>query len=240
MLRIAVCDDDQLYLTKACTLLEQYARERDPALLVDRFSLPSELLDSIDSCVFHDVYLLDIYMPGISGMSVAAELRKRDIESPIIFLTTSKEHALEAFGVGATQYLVKPYDEQAFFVSMDKALREVHTTPPQQLMLKTEGEYRNISVRDIIYCETQAHYQKICLKSGEFVSVRATSVELFDQLAPFGFFHQCSKAYIVALTKISRLTPTSVVMQDGTELSIPKSARSGLKAAYFAYFEKKR
>ena len=158
MLRIAVCDDDQLYLTKACALLEQYARERDPALLIDRFSLPSELLDSIDGGMRHDVYLLDIYMPGISGMSVAAELRKRDIESPIIFLTTSKEHALEAFGVGATQYLVKPYDEQALFVSMDKALREVRTTPPQQLMLKAEGEYRNISARDIICCETQVHY----------------------------------------------------------------------------------
>ena len=113
MLRIAVCDD-RLYLTKACTLLEQYARERDAALLEDRFSLPPELLDSIDGGVFHDVYLPDIYMPGISGMSVAAELRERDIESSIIFLTTSKEHALETFGVGATQYLVKPCDERLF------------------------------------------------------------------------------------------------------------------------------
>ncbi|MBQ5748966.1 MAG: response regulator, partial [Oscillospiraceae bacterium] len=125
MLKIAVCDDEQLYLDKTCAMLEQYASVHDMQITAEAFINPSELLDRIETGERHAVYLLDIYMPGVSGMSVATELRSKGVHSPIIFLTSSTEHAVEAFGVDATHYLLKPYTQQNFFAAIDKAMQSI-------------------------------------------------------------------------------------------------------------------
>ncbi|MBO5139838.1 MAG: response regulator, partial [Peptococcaceae bacterium] len=99
MFKIAVCDDEQPYLEKTYAMLERYAKAHDLELTAEIFDSASALLDAIEDGIYHSIYLLDIYMPGLSGMSVATELRSRGVRSPIIFLTSSTEHAVEAFGV---------------------------------------------------------------------------------------------------------------------------------------------
>lgn len=236
MLRIAICDDERKYLDLAQSMIDEYLSCHDYLVHVSTFQSSFELIDSIEKGVLHDIYLLDIYMPVISGMSVAAELRKRDIKSPIIFLTTSKDHALEAFGVGATQYLVKPYQKNAFFEAMDKSFAMLSKQPRKYLFFKIEGEYRNIPANKIVYSETNAHYQQVVLDD-ETVTVRITSSELFSYLREYNCFYQCGKAYIVSLPKISKITGNSVVMSNGHEIFVPKSSIAGLRSAYFDYFE---
>ena len=137
MLKIAVCDDEQLYLDKTHAMLEQYAAEHDVEITAEAISNPSALLDSIEAGERHDIYLLDIYMPGVSGMSVATDLRSKGVRSPIIFLTSSTEHAVEAFGVDATHYLLKPYTQQHFFTAMDKAVQRISAHSADSIVLKT-------------------------------------------------------------------------------------------------------
>ena len=93
MLKIAVCDDEQAYLDKTRGMLEQYTTAHDMEITAEAFLNPSALLDRIEAGERHDIYLLDIYMPGVSGMSVATELRSKGERSPIIFLTSSTEPA---------------------------------------------------------------------------------------------------------------------------------------------------
>ena len=237
MLRIAICDDERKYLDLAQSMIEDYLSCHDYLVHISTFQSSFELIDCVENGVLHDIYLLDIYMSGMSGMSVAAELRKRDIKSPIIFLTTSKDHALEAFGVGATQYLVKPYQKNDFFEAMDKSFAMLSDQPRKYLFFKIEGEYRNIPANKIIYSETNAHYQQVILDSDEMVTVRITSGELFSYLGEYKCFYQCGKAYIVSLPKISKITGKSVVMSNGHEIFVPKSSIPGLRSAYFDYFE---
>ena len=112
MLRIAICDDEQTCLDKTQAMLEQYGADNGLEFAAETFFGSSALLDCVESGERYDIYLLDIYMPGVSGMSVATELRSKGVRSPIIFLTSSTEHAVEAFGVDATHYLLKPYTQQ--------------------------------------------------------------------------------------------------------------------------------
>ena len=118
MIKIAVLDDEQIYLDTISCLLKDYMQEKNSEFEVDLFTNSNQLLNNIESGVKHDVYLLDIYMQGVTGMSVATELRSRNIQSPIVFLTSSTDHALEAFGVNATHYLLKPYKEDDFFFNL--------------------------------------------------------------------------------------------------------------------------
>ncbi|MBR6575334.1 MAG: response regulator transcription factor [Clostridia bacterium] len=236
MLRIAVCDDEQLYLDKTRAMLEQYAAKHDVEITAEAFVNSSALLDSIEAGERCDIYLLDIYMPGVSGMSVATELRSRGVRSPIIFLTSSTEHAVEAFGVDATHYLLKPYTQQNLFAAMDKAMQSISSHVEESIVLKIDGEYRIIPVDGILYCEAAANYQRLRMKDGAELLVRITASELYDLLEGFGCFHRCGRAYILNLNHVTKVTADSAVLKSCAELPLPRSTVAGLRSAYFDHF----
>ena len=236
MLKIAVCDDEQLYLDKTRAMLDQNAAEHDVEITAEAFMNPSMLLDSIEAGERHDIYLLDIYMPGVSGMSVATDLRSKGVRSPIIFLTSSTEHAVEAFGVDATHYLLKPYAQQNFFAAMDKAIQSISTHAEEGIVLKVGGEYQNVTVNRILYCEAAANYQRLRMKDGAELLVRVTASELYDLLESFGCFHRCGRAYILNLNHVKKVTASSAVLKNGTELSLPPTAVASLRTAFFDHF----
>lgn len=239
MRRIAVLDDEKAYLVSVSELLAEYEKERDEHFIVECFCNPSDFLDKLDSGVEYDIYLLDIYMPGITGMSVAVELRKKNSESSIIFLTSSPDFALQAFGVNATHYLLKPYNRQDFFAAMDKAFRMIGMQQPKTILLKTSNGYQNISVSKIIYCESENHNQRIILLEGEPIYTRISSAELCEKLATFGQFYPCGKTYIINLGCIDKLQNDVVVMENGDSLSVPRRVITGLKNAYLDYMERR-
>ena len=236
MLKIAICDDEQSYLDKACTMLERYVASHDMEIAVETFSNPSVLLDGIEDGDHHDIYLLDIYMPGVSGMSVAAELRSKGVRSPIIFLTSSTEHAVEAFGVDATHYLLKPYKEQQFFAGMDKAVQNIPSRREESIVLKIDGEYQSIPLSDIQYCEAADNHQRIWMKDGRTLLVRMTVSELYERLEPFGSFRRCGRAYILNLDYVKKVTHNSAVLKNGTEIPLPRGTLAPLRTAFFDHF----
>lgn len=81
-----------------------------------------EALALIDS-LKPDVVLLDIRMPGLDGLQVAAKLCEREAPPAVIFCTAHDEFALEAFQVSAVGYLVKPVRPEALSEALKKAER---------------------------------------------------------------------------------------------------------------------
>jgi len=236
LLKIAVCDDEQLYLDKTREMLAQYAAAHDIEIKAEYFSDSFMLLDSIESGERHSIYLLDIYMPSVSGMSVATELRSRGVRSPIIFLTSSTEHALEAFGVDATHYLLKPYTRQNFFSAMDKAMHSVSSNAVESIVLKIDGEYLDIPIEQIMYCEAANHHQRLLMKNGTELLVRMTTSELYDMLEGFVCFHRCGRAYILNLDYITKVSASSVALKNGVELPLPRRTIASLRNAFFNHF----
>ena len=236
MFKIAVCDDEQPYLEKTYAMLERYAKAHDLELTAEIFDSASALLDAIEDGIYHSIYLLDIYMPGLSGMSVATELRSRGVRSPIIFLTSSTEHAVEAFGVNATHYLLKPYTEESFDNAMDKAMQSITHHVEKSIVLKVGGDYQNILVDHILYCEAANNYQRLWMKDGVELLVRMTTAELYALLDETGVFHRCGRAYILNLNHIKKVTANSAVLKNGIELSLPHTAITQLRTAFFNHF----
>ena len=236
VLKIAVCDDEQIYLDKTRVMLERYAAEHYVEITAEAISNPSALLDRIEAGERHDIYLLDIYMPGVSGMSVATDLRSKGVRCPIIFLTSSTEHAVEAFGVDATHYLLKPYTRQNFFAAMDKAMQSISAHAEESIVLKIGGEYRNVPVDRIMYCEAAGNYQRLWIKDGSELLVRMTASELYDLLHGFGCFHRCGRAYILNLNHVTKVTASSAVLKTGAELPLPRGTVIPLRNAFFNHF----
>ena len=236
MLKIAICDDEKEFCDSAERMLKLYMEEKAMPFQADVFNVPSELLDMTEKGTIYDIYLLDIYMPGVTGMSIATELRSRGVKSPIIFLTSSTDHALEAFGVDATHYLLKPYTEDSFYVGMDKAMQSIASHKNDSVILKVDNDYRSIPVSKLIYCEAEDKYQRLYLASGEKLLIRISGTELYKLLSEFDSFYHCGRAHIINLNHISRVTQSGAVFKSGMQLSLPHTVLAGLKKAFFDYF----
>ena len=236
MLKIAICDDEKEFRDVAERMLKLYMEGKAAPFHADTFGIPSELLDATESGAIYDIYLLDIYMPGITGMSIATELRSRGVKSPIIFLTSSTDHALEAFGVDATHYLLKPYSEENFYAGMDKAMQSITSHRDDSIVLKVDNEYRSIPVSQILYAASEDKYQRIYLQSGEKLLIRISGAELYKQLSQFDSFYHCGRAHILCLDSISRVTSEGVILKNGTQLKLPHTVLAPLRKAFFDYF----
>lgn len=108
-MRIAVCDDETVWMEQTKKRLEQIYVSLD--LLVDTFSSGKQLLERAKSVSF-DLVILDIEMPKMDGLQVAKSLRAMGEETEIVFLTSHVEYALKGYEVQALRYLTKPVDAE--------------------------------------------------------------------------------------------------------------------------------
>ena len=236
MIRIAVCDDEKNYLDKIKGILEQYETEKGLLFNIHSYLSPSALLDKIEAGEEYSIYILDIYMPGITGMSVATQLRDMGVESPIIFLTSSPDFALQAFGVNATHYILKPYDKDSVFFAIDKALNEIGMMRPEGIMLRIDGGYQNVLAKNIIFSEADDNYQRIHLVNEKYLYIRITMGELYDQLSDLNGFFKLGRSHVINLKHVVKFTSNKLLMTGDKELTIPKGAIADFKTAYFDYF----
>jgi len=248
---IAVCDDEERELQIVQELLEEYGREvqrkldgapeqatyRQCDFVVDTFTSAEELCFRI--CMgkyMPDLLLLDIYMNGKSGIDAAAELRREGFQEPIIFLTTSREYALEAFGVGAAMYLVKPLCKETFFAVLERQFGELEREKRKFLVLRIDGRYMRVAIDNIVYCEAQGNYQCLYMADGEKLLVRMTVAELFGLVDCQEGFVRVGSAYIVNLAYVGSLKAKELLFCTGTKLRLPRGVYPVLREQYFQYY----
>lgn len=250
MYRIAICDDEEKELDIAEGLIQDYVESlheralepgkdvfKQPDIFVDRFTSAEELCIQIDMGRYRpDLLFFDIYMEGKSGMEAALELRREGFCGPIIFLTTSKDHALEAFWAGASMYLVKPLEKEAFFSALDKALEEVERERRKCLILRIDGKLVRILMDDIVYCEADGNYQRLYLQDGKTQSVRMTMTELHGMLNVQEGFVRTGSSYIVNLIYLESLNAKEIVFSTGHRLHLPRGVYGDLKEQYFRFY----
>ena len=102
-MRIAVCDDDPQILLEVLSRLASYQVQRQTELFCQSFGNAIDLLMSMDR-ENYDLLFLDVLMPGLSGIQAAREIRQKNENIKIVFLTSSPEYAVESYSVQAVSY----------------------------------------------------------------------------------------------------------------------------------------
>ena len=232
MTTIGICDDDKRELIFAENAARAYFSARGREVEIHTFNCPSAFLDSL-AINGYSVVLLDVCMPGLTGIDVAREIRRSHTECCIIFLTTSREYAVEAFEVDAVQYLIKPYTQSSFDEALDKAFARIDA-PEKYIVKKSDGVIRRLAVEKIMYVESDKHYVDVYMNNGEVCRLRATVEELYDDLSPFGCFARPHKSFIVNMSYIKSVSAVSLIIGDKT-IPVSKGKYATFKAEYVRF-----
>lgn len=236
MINIAVCDDESLELDRTQGLLMQYKEEHPHYhILTTVFSSPVELLAYVEENSRFDVLLLDVYMPGVLGTEAARELRDMGDDCQIIFLTTSRDHAIDAFSLNAAHYLVKPYSERKLFTALDLVIERLAKKDTVFITLKsTEGIHR-VNLNNFVYSESDNHLQRIYMSNGMTICVRKSSMELFNLLNGDPRFYKGGNTYIINMDYIAEISSKGVVFSTGTKIPILSRKYAEFKKRYMDY-----
>jgi len=195
-----------------------------------------------------DIVFLDVQMPKINGF----EMLELVEELPaVIFTTAFEEHAIRAFEVNATDYLLKPFSKDRFDKAVQKwldkrqetvpaetgALLETAAASPMQsnrIVVKINGKIKIIPVQDIHYLEAADDYVKIVTAEGPFLKNK--TMAFFEKTLDMQQFARVHRSYILNVNQVTRIEPYEkenhlAMLKSGAKVPVSKTGYPKLKSA---------
>lgn len=197
-----------------------------------------------------DVLFLDIEMPELDGFEVLQALEE-DALPLVVFVTAYDRYAIDAFEVGAVDYLLKPITDERFRAAVERVQRRIaHEAPPQQLRAVAErlehargyarrfvarrgGRHYFVPVDELTWIEADGNYLRLHTSDGSHL-VRRTLKEAEARLDPQQFV-RIHRSLLVAIDRIRTIESGDsgeyvVTMQDGTRLQASRSYNARVRA----------
>lgn len=236
MLRVGICDDRQEDIDIIRTLAVRFS-ESHPECPLDicAYSSAYDLLEEVERTGGCDVYLLDILMPHMSGIELARSIRKRKERAQILFLTTSREYGIEAVGVKATAYLLKPIQEELFNEAMYDCIKELVPERHSSLAVRTKQGVTRVRLAELMSIESFNHVCELTLSDGTKLETNARLSDLYEQMQEKSGFFFPHRSYIVNMEYIRGISPDGLLMTDGRQLPISRRRYMEIKPVYLDY-----
>lgn len=230
-MKIAICDDEMYFIDALCHLLEQWAKERGIQLILYRFTNGDDLIAAHQSkCM--DLIFLDIIMPLLSGMDAARELRNTNQNVPIVFLTSSREFAVDSYEVKALNYLIKPVDQTKLFLTLDDFLK-TFSLPKAFFTAKTADGFCRIEIAEVDYLEAQNKQVLVHLSDDRTITIRELFSKCAEVFSPENGFCCCHRSYIVNLSNVEQFSKTEVTTIYNAVIPISRNNYTAFKETYF-------
>ena len=220
-MKVVIAEDEKLLRDDFVRLL---ARDFPEAEVVAACEDGAEALEAIGD---HkpDVAFLDIRMPGLTGLEVAAAAAQASPATQVVFITAYNQYAIDAFDRGAVDYLLKPVAPDRLAATMARVKSRAgdprqlaaiveqlraQLPPPaaptalQWITASSGKETRLILVEDVAYFQADNKYTIVMTAEGESI-VRTPIRELLAALDP-GVFKQIHRSTIVNMRKVASIT----------------------------------
>lgn len=232
-LQVLIADDELLARRRLARLLAALPG----VALVGECSSGQELLATLARREHEvDLVLLDIHMPGLTGLETGALLPE---DGPyIIFITAHEEHALAAFDLGAVDYLLKPIDAVRLGKALQRARRRLGaqaSAPAAELVrlpVSTRQGIRLIDPRELSHATFDGELVTLHTRGGPLLT--DFSLQDLEERLPAGTFERVHRRALINLEQLACLDPLdtggyTARMQDGGLVPISRQAARRLR-----------
>lgn len=234
-MRIAICDDEK----NIRKLIAEKVKKQYSEVDIMFFSSGEELLLSEEKI---NILFLDIQMNGRNGMETAKELRKKDKNVIIIFVTAIEDYVFQAFDVGAFHYIVKPIDDRKFAQVLSNAVEEWQShranrkdAEEKSLMINNGGVHIKVMMEDIVYAEV-FNRKVVIHKLNDEIEYYGKLSDL-EAVAGDSFFRP-HRAYLINFKYVEKYNSTTIYLEKGMVL-MAKQNYSEFVKKYLKYNQRR-
>jgi two-component system LytT family response regulator len=244
-LRILIADDEPLARERLRALLPQDISYE----IVAECASGTEAVEAIRRDK-PDVAFLDMQMPGCDGLKVVEGIAPAE-RPAIVFVTAHDKFAVEAFGVRAVDYVLKPFDRARLETALERAAEYVAARRagalgariesllasagaaapprPERLAVKADGRFVFLNFDEIVWVEAADNYVVIHTTAGERMMPRDTLSSIEERLGPQKFT-RVSRSAIVRIDQVKELQPTAqgdytILLREGTRIPLSRGLR---------------
>jgi DNA-binding LytR/AlgR family response regulator len=212
--------DDEL---PALNYLRLMCSELPEVEVVKAFNDPQRFLLEVQQLPF-DLVIMDIQMPNISGLEVAAALKGK----AVIFISAHKHYAAEAFDLDVIDFISKPIQKERLLKAIQKVIRFLDTTEQNKtLSLNTDKGKGLITIQQIIRItnsESDKRDKLVFLADGTNVVAKNITFDALLEKLPDDRFCRISKKDVIALSVVRFYSASDVIIQVANkEIRIPMS-----------------
>ena len=235
-MKIAICDDDAASLQRITDIVSEFAAGKE--ISVSSYTRPNEVLEDALHLGGFDLYILDILMPGLTGLQLSSELRRAGLGGRILFLTSSRDFAIDAFRVQASNYLLKPIQKTELIQALTESIAAISTIKRKSMIVKTRESSIWLDFDRIVYAELVRKtvvYHLIGGATLESISIRSTFSEAIQPLLRDNRFFLCGSVKVVNLHYISQLDAVNIFFRDSSTLYIGRRSSRELRSAWYDF-----
>lgn len=236
--RIAICDDEKIFLNDAYHKIKEALDKNDIPFIVDGFLNPENLIrKGKEAPDIYDIIFLDIMMKDYNGIKVAKVLRRFGVNSIIIFITVTKDFVLKGYEVEAFRYLLKPIDTDELTTVLLLCHKNLIQKREHQLVLALGEITQRVFFEDITYIEVKGRGTALFLKTETILSpYKITDME---NRARKSLLHRCHQSFMVNLAYIKQIKRYEIQLTTGCAVPVSKAYFQKIKDAFLAYLANK-
>lgn len=214
-MKIAICDDNLTCLNHVSSIAREYIEQHpEKGLIPEFFSHPEDLMESAEKLGGFDLYILDIVMPGMTGIELGIKLRNDGYDGKIIYVTSSEEYSLEAFRVKAFDYIIKPITRDVFFNTVNEAIASLSEKKDKSFILKAKDRSVKLTYDSIMYAELNKRMIRYYLTNGRTIdslTIRTTFSQATTDLLSDKRFTACGQSMVVNMDYITEIENSAIV-----------------------------
>lgn len=233
MYHVAICEDERTLAedlaARCASILTGLELAHDIAL----FSCAEELEAALSvRAEPFDLLLLDIQLPGKTGVELAVSLRRLDDRVGIIFITGTDAYAVEGYRAQPCNYLLKPVSDDALAEALRAELKR--RCEHQAVVFQDRGRTVRLFVPDILYLESYNHGVRVHTERETLFFYIPLSTA--RTLLPPGVFFRCHNSFLVNLSRVESLSPAGVTLHGGEQLPVGRAYRAAFQSVFINHF----
>lgn len=240
MIKIAICDDLEDCRRDLSRHVTEYT-DRHPDFQIDCsvYDSGEDLIATAAKIGGFDVYLLDVVMPGMSGIELGSALRENGYDGKILFLTSSQEYAIESFKVKPFNYILKPIEKDKVFTALDEVIVALSSKKEKSIIVKTKENSIRISLDDIMYaehCKRTIIYHLTNGKTVKSILLRTAFLENVGNLLHDSRFVSCGISMVANLHHITMVDKENVIFKEQYKYYLSKKVCAEVRSAWYDFW----
>jgi len=248
MIRVGLCDDEPLLLEKLNRFVTDCYGANQIFARVSAFEKPKALLYEIEDGVQFDLLLLDIEMPRMDGMELAARARKLLPKVLVIFITSHMEYVLDAYELSVFRYVPKADQGERLTHALLDAAAMVEVQLRESYIIKNQNRLERIPLQNLLYITHEGKNAVLVTDipgaeaypadgKNTCYRVRKTLQQVYEELDEKEFLF-IDRGCIVNLSRIMSIREDCCILKDGTRLSVSQSRMPGLKECLLEFWKR--
>lgn len=232
-MKIIICDDNLNIISEIKEMLNEYSAIKNISLEISTFDNGNAVLDSNEN---YNIAILDVEMPDMNGIALGEELRKRNKQIVLIYLTAHSQYLDSALNLNAARFFEKPIDKDRFFSGMDNALERIDNTTINFFIRNDKTQVR-VTAESIIYIEISHRKTKVVTEDKTYFTTH--TLDYFKDKLVSSIFAQPHKSYIINFNFITAYERDEIVLDGQYKFPVSRSKQTEFHKSFVRFMEGK-